>query len=481
MSALSKVAKMMAKAADKGLDVSPQARKARAVEQGYMTNRQLKELVEQVGAAEPQGNRLQSPAYMRMKPPSHLSFMNGPFYGNDGNPLAPELVQLLQDDIARQREEWWNAPATFYHGAAGDFDSFSPNYLGRSTKAASANHATFFSNLPEDADYYAHYAGQTNPRLDRKVSVIKDIADKLTEANKDQARMLKYGAPQVHIDKNKEYISRLHRSMRMAAQAQEGDAAPAVYPVHLRLGDAWPVNKRGEGYGDITKHLSTVKNEGGDSVVFFDINDPNPFATHAAVFDPSRIRSINAMFDPERINSRDLLASMAGAGIVGSGLTDEFAEGLAEQPEKYASGGLVKAGKKVVESIIKDGVEFIKNPTKKEVKQLIEEDPYASARVMRDEEGTVYAFHGNEMLHDEAARLFNVPYDIENPLENSDVIGLYKGKLHALSAPYEDIPHDEWEEWNRRALEMFNLKPAVAIGAGLPALQQYESMQYPYE
>ena len=150
------------------------------------------------------------------------------------------------------------------------------------------------------------------------------------------------------------------------------------------------------------------------------------------------------------------------------------------EPEEYASGGLVKAGKKVVESIIKDGVEFIKNPTKKEIKQLIEEDPYASARVMRDEEGNVYAFHGNEMLHDEAARLFNVPYDIENPLENSDVIGLHKGKLHALSAPYEDIPHDEWEDWNRRVLEMFNLKPAIAIGAGLPTLNSING-QYPYE
>ena len=37
-----------------------------------------------------------------------------------------------------------------------------------------------------------------------------------------------------------------------------------------------------------------------------------------AVFDPSQIRSVHAAFDPAKRNSGDLLASLAGAGLLGA-------------------------------------------------------------------------------------------------------------------------------------------------------------------
>jgi hypothetical protein len=66
-----------------------------------------------------------------------------------------------------------------------------------------------------------------------------------------------------------------------------------------------------------------IENAGFDSIV----HDANIFTgmdvgwrdKHKIVFDPSRIRSVNAAFDPAKKDSADLLASMAGAGILAGG------------------------------------------------------------------------------------------------------------------------------------------------------------------
>ena len=59
-----------------------------------------------------------------------------------------------------------------------------------------------------------------------------------------------------------------------------------------------------------------------------------------AMLEPEGIRSINAAFDPAKKDSANLLASMAGAGVVGSGLYSEDADAVP----------ITKAGKKIIEA-----------------------------------------------------------------------------------------------------------------------------------
>lgn len=359
MSALSKVAKMLAKAADKGLDVSPQARKARAVEQGYMTNKDLVRMIQKNSRDE--------------------------FYALD--PAIKERIayQNLGPDFD---EEFLSEPAMFFHGTAGDISAFNPNMLGRSTKAASASHATFLTNLIDDADEYAKIAYENQPKRHRALELFGMLNDEMGDSQKfierfNRYNMADHGMSSEAVEAAQRRIERLKDRMEMLTPGIE-DQGAAVYPSYVRANNPLFIDKRGEGYGDITKSLSRAKQQGNDSVIFFDITDPTPGATHIAMFDPSRIRSINAMFDPERINSRDLLASMGSLGALG--LTDEVLD--EQEPEEYAAGGLVKMGSKILRDLYEAGVgtKAVKKINEEELRRIKELDSLQRDAFKKNEE-----------------------------------------------------------------------------------------------
>jgi hypothetical protein len=90
----------------------------------------------------------------------------------------------------------------------------------------------------------------------------------------------------------------------------------------FREGKPW---KDAEANQKFTEHL---KEQGYDGVLRknYPAGIPNAGdrANELVAFDPSQVRSVHATFDPAKRNSADLLASMAGAGLVGAGLYGQY-------------------------------------------------------------------------------------------------------------------------------------------------------------
>lgn len=384
MSAMAKLAKMLAQAAEKGLDSAPAARKARAVEQGYLTPRRMKEIVDNSKNVKVVKTDNPSEYHSPLKGDEYDVYLNEHIINSgDKDYLDKFLNEMIENNlpgavnprIGLKREAYMtmfpsqytapagfdmDAPMTFYHGGAGDFGAFNPNYLGRTTNASSADYGTFLSNLPEDADEYAAMAASRNPKENRSLELISRLNDEIQNAEKHKELYTRYnmadnGGDPKFIENQEAYIERLRNRMRVVENNMGKDNYASVYPVHVRPENPMFVDKQGTGYGDITSHLSNAKKRGHDSVIFFDIKDPNPNATHMLMFEPEKIRSVNAMFDPDRINSRDLLASFAGAGAIGSGLSEEFADGLMQEPQEFAAGGaVVKKGTKALQELLEN-------------------------------------------------------------------------------------------------------------------------------
>ena len=65
-----------------------------------------------------------------------------------------------------------------------------------------------------------------------------------------------------------------------------------------------------------------------------------PAHTVTVAFDPAQVRSVNAAFDPAKKDSANLLASMAGAGVLGAGMSEDSEAALAtaeEARERFTS------------------------------------------------------------------------------------------------------------------------------------------------
>lgn len=359
MTVLSRYVKRLAEAERKGLDLSPEGRAQRAKEQGYFTNQDLYNLLSQEPKVEIKKSTI------RGNPEDYLDlFVNNNrveqgrqrdidrYLNYNSEYFSPASVQ--RDGLKREAYvkafpgKYEKGYADFsmddlfqlYHGTAGDIQSFNPNMLGRTTGAGSAREATFMSNLPEDAEDYAAIANANQPKKNRALEVISEISRKKNDSEKyielyHKYNMDKYGGDPANIEAAERNIQRMMDRMQRVAPAAE-DSYKASYPLVTRMENPMLVDNRGEGYGNITKSIQEAKEKGHDAVVFFDINDPNPHATHIAAFDPSKIRSRFAIFDPDHINSRDLLAGVGGAAALGTELDN------LEEPEGYASGGLVR-------------------------------------------------------------------------------------------------------------------------------------------
>lgn len=430
MANYSKYVKMMKEAADKGLDLSTEARLARAAEQGYITSADLVRMAEKAGV--------------------------------DQDTIAFHKLFVPYAD----RE----LPYDFYHGTAGDFGSLNPNYGGASTGAASAARAMFASNLSQDANFYAKLAEEQQPRQQRAFSMINQLNDKIGEAL--NAHEIERG---VALKEYPADIEALREKMNMIASSDAARTAHAsVLPVHVRTSNPKFLDMKGETYGSISRNLRDAQAAGHDSVIFHNILDPEMNATHIAVFDPAQVRSKFAIFDPDKKDSRNLLAGV-GAGIGIDGMQDE-------EPQGYAAGGVVK---KAAESLFLHGkpgtllnevggMEVLKNPKYKELLQLANESEMAddigekAVRVLKSPEGDLYAWPSAYLDHQSIADEVLPGFDIYAN-DAADNFLLKNGKLKSYNLG-EEHGHDSIpEDLNAERLKKFLYSLMAA-----PALQEQE-------
>lgn len=131
-------------------------------------------------------------------------------------------------------------------------------------------------------------------------------------------------AQDLHIQQLKQQEDALEASFLRAESRQNSlidkfglrEKAPNVTPLHVRAQNPYMVNMEGKGFGSITKNIDEAKRLGHDGVIFFDIRDPSPGATHFFGFEPNQFRSVNAKFDPKKILSPDLMAGVGALGLV---------------------------------------------------------------------------------------------------------------------------------------------------------------------
>ena len=183
---------------------------------------------------------------------------------------------------------------------------------GENTKAGSAKDAHWFSSDPKTATGYADMAA------DMPVT-------KLVEASQRAERLGQW-------DKAHDLMAQAEKLETNAARGQN------IIPTKLR-GRFKEFDAEGQMMADLSEgQLSAwtkqAKAEGFDGLAVKSLSDEagygvyNP-ATHYGVFDPKNIRSRFAAFDPANNDSSNLLAGMAGLGILGTGLAGLPAVGVA--------------------------------------------------------------------------------------------------------------------------------------------------------
>lgn len=358
---------MIKKALEKGLDTSPEARMQRAVDQGYLTNARLQDLLERnIDSSAYRNVSIHEPFNTKQEATNAIKAIYDPlrmnFLGNKANVYKEELQRLIpenfdryafsnyisdpnlenlndlpeylkglasdKDRIANLQSayyDWLDSPATLLHGGLGDIDSFSPKYLGSSTQASSSKHGTFTTNNPADAQFYSEGAAM-NPfgaKAARKNKMLLDLEyDKMGIAPEERIR----------IQRN---IDRLN-SIDIPENFE------TTYPLHIRTLNPKIIDNKGTGYGEITRNLYDARDAGHDAAIFHNIVDPSPSSTHIVSFDPANIRSINALFDPENTKSRNLLAStLLPTSGIGISMLNNYDNVEDSESPKFAAGGLV--------------------------------------------------------------------------------------------------------------------------------------------
>jgi hypothetical protein len=209
---------------------------------------------------------------------------------------------LPMDTASRmKRAEEMGFGADAYHGTNVDVTEFDDAFKGRATKARSAKKAHWFTDDAPTAAGYGDFA------KDREVTDLLDEARRHERGN------------------------RWDKVHELEVQAEKLDQGPQergqnVIPIKLR-GNLFEFDADGARYNDISAQIEEVldkaKADGLDGVKFKNLVDQadyslhNP-ATHYAIFDPKNIRSRFAKFDPAKKDSANLLASVGGAGLLGT-------------------------------------------------------------------------------------------------------------------------------------------------------------------
>lgn len=206
---------------------------------------------------------------------------------------------LPMDQASRMARADELFPINAYHGTNKDISEFRNVMRGGSTKAKSAQLAHWFtSDAKQTASGYANKAG------DGEVQKLIDASYAAErKGDFDAAEKLMIDAENLEqiIGKGENVMpARLRGKMKVI------DMDGAQYdPDDVNLSDI----------------LKTAKEDGFDGVEFRNFSDEADYGvynpvTHYAVFDPKNIRSRFAKFDPSKLNSSDLLAGVAGAGLL---------------------------------------------------------------------------------------------------------------------------------------------------------------------
>mgnify|MGYP007100045515 CR=1 FL=1 len=120
---------------------------------------------------------------------------------------------------------------------------------------------------------------------------------------------------------------------------QDSQGGQNVVPVHLKLKNPLVHDFKGEHYREVSYNelMEKAKKDGHDGVIFKNTYDPghkwgNPEDERpqdiVAVFKPEQIRSVNAAFDPKKKKSGNILAGGAVAALVAAGMSPEEAEAV---------------------------------------------------------------------------------------------------------------------------------------------------------
>jgi hypothetical protein len=178
-----------------------------------------------------------------------------------GGKVVKGLAMDEASRLARQPQLGFQ-PHDWYHCTANEFARFSPKKIGSAT--GSPVEGFSFASSPELASDFAEHA----------------------------ARRIGGGAPQV-------IPARLKWENAVQANAQGGSLDPRV----------------------IAATLQKAVDEGRDALILQNVRmqvkgKPARVSDVAIVIRPDQIRSIFAKFDPKKASSGDLLATLAGAGLL---------------------------------------------------------------------------------------------------------------------------------------------------------------------
>jgi hypothetical protein len=216
--------------------------------------------------------------------------MTGGIAGAPRGALGSGPFRTVDDTATRmaRADEQNYHPRMFYHASDKTLTEFDPRFAGTGSNAGNmAEKATFFVDKPQVADSYhgGRYMTREGP-----------------EATADMGG----GVGRYYNTGSQTYAARIRG---------------------LEDFDVWDMGGGAYDALDMEKMLKEARKGKAPGVVFQNFRDPGmvasgplgaakPPANVVAVFDTSRVRSPNAQFDPKKKKSRDILASLAAAGLI---------------------------------------------------------------------------------------------------------------------------------------------------------------------
>lgn len=207
--------------------------------------------------------------------------------------VAEALDMSQEARMARAAEQGFDTAQPVFHGTNRNFRGFSLKKAGE--RSNTLGEGVYVSTNPELSSHFADGEGG---------NVIKAFArtERPFDATYDGAMGL--------LDRYPELVN----EMRKAAGQPEMPADVLQRHAQIqrdRLSEAFAKSDRQGRVAlqDFLEDQQALIRQGHDAVRWGD---------EMAVFDPSQIRSVHAAFDPAKRNSGDLLASLAGAGLLGT-------------------------------------------------------------------------------------------------------------------------------------------------------------------
>jgi Large polyvalent protein associated domain 22/ADP-Ribosyltransferase in polyvalent proteins len=216
-----------------------------------------------------------------------------------------------------------------YHGTNQPVTIFDLSVGGMNTNSPSSPMGVWFSDNPEVAAAYAEYAGR------RLVFDQKNHNRLVAEAKRKADAAEKAAGKTGDWDAYEKAIIEWENLEAGAAQADD-ITGQNVVPVRVRLANPLVIDFEGgrPQEPDFSARVLEAKQAGHDGVIFKNMLDGGPVATHYVVFDPTNIRSINAAFN-EDYDGDNILGQFVG---IMSGLSDEEHEALNEAQRMFADG-----------------------------------------------------------------------------------------------------------------------------------------------